>query len=624
MIKRTLKWLISVVVILGLIGVAAYFGAKAIWADTDPPPEFAAGRRTVGAVRTSTTMAVAANPHAAKAAHEMLQAGGSAIDAAIAAQAVLTLVEPQSSGIAGGAFLLFHDASANELLAYDGRETAPAGATPDLFMHADGTPFNFMEAVVGGRSVGVPGVLRMLELAHREHGRLPWARLFEPAIRLSEGGFEVSSRLHAMLRFDPLFRTQPEARAYLYQPDGRALAVGTVVKNPALGRTLQAIAEGGADVLYEGRIAEAIVERVQQAQRPSLIAAGLNFWMINNMGAPYGTGWLASVDNPGSLTLADLKAYQPKKRAPVCVEYRAWKVCGFGPPTSGGITSLQIIKMLERFDIKNMPPKSVEFAHVFVEACKLAYADRARYIGDPDFVDVPTAGLLDPKYLAERAQAIDPKAASTERAQPGQPAGLETAFADNVDRSLPSTSHLVVVDDERNVVSMTTSVENVFGSRMMVEGFVLNNQLTDFSFRPEVGGRPVANAVAAHKRPRSSMNPLIAFDRESGAPVAATGSPGGSRIIVYSIQSMIGMLDHGLTPQAAVDLPHIVNRNGRTELENGGWEPGELDAVKRGLEGLGHEVVVNVQNSGIHALRISADGLLGGADPRREGLAVGD
>ena len=620
---RALKWLLVVAVILVGGLAVAYFAATTIWADTDPPPELATGRRDVAEVKTSTTMAVAANPHAARAGQQMLTEGGSAVDAAIAMQAVLTLVEPQSSGIGGGAFLLYFDARSQSLVAYDGRETAPAGATSDLFVHDDGTPYNFAEAVVGGRSVGVPGVLRMLEVAHAKYGRLPWARLFAPAIRLCEDGFEVSRRLHTLLRYDPLFRTMPAARAHFYQEDGRALPIGHVLKNPKLARVLKSVAERGADALYEGPLAQAMVDAVRSARRPSMTVAAANYTMLMSMGAPYGIGATASVANPGTLDLDDLKGYRPKLREPVCIDYRQWQVCGFGPPTSGGVTTLQIIKMLEPFELHKLSPTSAAYAHLFAEAAKRAFADRARYIGDPDFVDVPVAGLLDAEYLKRRAASIDPNKASP-RARPGEPAGVKTAFADGVDRSLPSTSHLVVVDGERSVVSMTTSVENVFGSRLVVEGFVLNNQLTDFSFVPTKKGRPVANAVAPGKRPRSSMAPLIVRDRSTGAPVLAVGSPGGSRIIVYTARAALGVLDGGLTPQQAVELPHVVNRNGATELENEGWGAEALAEVKAALEAMGHEVKVAPQNSGLHAVAVTPAGLLGGADPRREGLAVGD
>ena len=623
-LTRLFVGLIIVVAVVAVGLVVAYYSAKSIWADSDPPPEFATGwRADVPEVRTSTTMAVAANPWASKAGHEMLSAGGTAIDAAVAMQAVLTLVEPQSSGIAGGAFLLLYDSGNRSITAYDGRETAPAGAGPDLFLKKDGTPLSFFDAIIGGRSVGVPGVLRMLELAHQQHGRMPWARLFEPAIRLCKEGFEVSPRLNSLLRIDPFFRTQPAARAYFYQEDGRAHPVGHRIRNPALGRVLTEIAQKGPDAFYEGRIAEAIVKTVREAKRPSPTAMSLNMTMIREMGAPYGSGLMASVDNPGTLTLADLKSYEPKVRKPVCVAYRKWRVCGFGPPTSGGITTLQIIKMLERFDLASISPRSVEFAHLLAESSKLAFADRGRYIADPDFVDVPVAGLLDEKYLAERSKMISPERAGPRR-KPGKPAGVKTAFAEGIDLDRPSTSHMVVVDADRNVVSMTSSVENLFGSRLMTEGFVLNNQLTDFSFVPKKGATPVANAVAPGKRPRSSMSPLIVLDRATDEPVLAVGSPGGSRIILYVAQVTLAVLDAGLSPQEAIELPHIVNRNGPVELENEGWADGELEKMRTGLTALGHEIRVSSQNSGLHAVLLGPNELVGGADPRREGLAVGD
>lgn len=621
---RALKWLSVAAVVLAVISVAVIYSAQAIWSDSDPQPETATGWRTVAPIRTSTTMVVAAHPLAARAGHEALKAGGGAIDAAIAAQAVLTLVEPQSSGIAGGAFMLYWDAQNRSLVAYDGRETAPAAVTEKLFVHPDGKPYGFAEAVVGGRSVGVPGVMRMLERAHQQHGRRPWATLFESAIRLCESGFEVSPRLHQLLRIDPLLRTQPAARAYFYQSDGRALPIGHRLKNPALAKVFRALADQGADALYQGPVAQAMVDAVRQARRPSATVVSMNRRMIRDWGAPYGTGWLASVDNPGLLTLEDLENYRPKERAPVCIDYRQWRLCGFGPPTSGGITTLQVIKMLERFDLSAHPPRSAEFAHLFAEAAKLAFADRGRYIADPDFVDVPTAGLLDPKYLARRSKQIRP-GHTMKRAKPGRPAGAKTAWANGADGALPSTSHLVVVDADRNVVSMTTSVENVFGSRLLVEGFILNNQLTDFSFRPGPKKAPVANAVAPHKRPRSSMSPLIVFDRQTEDPVLALGSPGGSFIILYVAQVALAILDGGLSPQEAVELPHVVNRNrGRTVLEDEGWAPGERERVKAQLEAWGHQVSVSFLNSGLHIVQLSAEGLISGADPRREGQAFGD
>ncbi len=607
-----------------LLAIAALLGVfELLWiSEADRAPESATGRRDVALVRTSTTMVVTANPLATKAGLEILEAGGNAIDAAVAVQAVLTLVEPQSSGIGGGAFLLHYDGQRHQLEAFDGRETAPAEAPPSLFMHDAGDPYNFIEAVVGGRAVGVPGALRALELAQRSHGQLPWARLFEPAIALAEQGFEVTPRLFQLLSKDPMLPTMPAARAYFYQDDGRPKAIGTRLVNPELAEVLRAIAQGGADALYRGPIAKDIVAAVRSAERPSMLEVGINQAMLQ-MGAPYTAGFDADEPNPGLLSEQDLAGYQAKIREPLCRPYRTWRVCGFPPPTSGGITVLEVLSLLERFDLgARTQPDSPEALHLIAEAEKLAYADRDRYIADTDFVPVPVDGLLDPEYLEARSEMIDPKKAR-KAAKAGLPEGIKSAFVDGVSPELPSTSHFSIVDSHQNVVSMTTSIEFVFGSHVMVHGFLLNNQLTDFSFLPGTEKRPIANAVAANKRPRSSMAPLIVFDQKSGQPVLAIGSPGGSRIIAYVVRATLGILEWGLDPQRAVSLPHVVNRNGATELENDGWDPGELDAAKKALTALGHTVEVGEQNSGLHAISITEHGLLGGVDPRREGLAAG-
>jgi gamma-glutamyltranspeptidase/glutathione hydrolase len=535
---------------------------------------------------------------------------------------VLTLVEPQSSGIGGGAFLLHYDRATKKLEAFDGRETAPAAATPELFLEEDGDPYDFVQAVIGGRSVGAPGALRALELAHRQYGKLLWAKLFEPAIELCEKGFEISPRLHALLAMDPLLRTMPAARSYFYEEDGRAKAVGTVLKNPELAAVLREIATGGADAFYRGQIAKDIVEAVRAAEQPTLLEAGINYAMFW-LGAPYDLGFEADEPNPGLLSEQDLASYQAKVRDPVCRPYRTWRVCGFPPPTSGGITVLEVISLLERFELgKTYTPTSFEALHLIAEAERLAYADRDRYIADTDFVKVPVTGLLDSEYLEARSELIDPNKAK-KAAKPGMPPGVESALLDDRSPELPSTSHFSIVDRHMNVVSMTTSIEFVFGSHVLVRGFLLNNQLTDFSFHPGTEKKPVANALAPNKRPRSSMAPLIVFDQKSGAPVLAIGSPGGSRIIGYVVRALLGVLEWGLDPQQAVSLPHVVNRNGATELEDEGWQPNELEQLKSKLTGLGHHVVAGEQNSGLHVIAITERGLLGGADPRREGQAAG-
>lgn len=617
------RWLRTVLLaplILALLAVVALYATRSVMTQ-DQPPEAATGRRDNALAVGARYMVAAAHPLAAEAGREILDAGGSAVDAAVAVQAMLTLVEPQSSGVGGGAFMLHYDAAERSLDAFDGRETASAEASPELFLHEDGSPFAFVEALVGGRSVGTPGVLRMLEEAHRWHGELPWARLFAPAIRAAREGFAITPRLHALLAGDPLFRTMPAARALFYQDDGRARAVGETLRNPELAQVFEQIAARGADAFYEGEIAEAMVAAVTSARQPASWLVDLNRWLLD-FGFPRGAGQLAEVPAPGFLSARDLAGYEPELREPVCIELRRYRVCGHPPPTSGGITTLQIMGIMAAHPLEELDPRSPEAAHLFVEAGKLAFADRAVYIGDPAFVDVPTEALLDPEYLKARAALISPDQALRE-VSAGDVLGKKKAFLPDTSPSLPSTSHFSVVDGEGSVVSMTTSVENVFGSRLVVRGFVLNNQLTDFSFVPSRGGRAVANAVAPGKRPRSSMSPLIAFDRASGEPVLAVGSPGGSRIIGFTARAALAVLVWGLDPQAAVDLPHVIGRGGSAELETEGWAEGELEAVRVGLEARGHAVRVVPMTSGLHAIALRGAELLGGADPRREGLVLG-
>lgn len=519
-------------------------------------------------------MVVAAHPLASEAGRAVLARGGAAIDAAIAVQAVLSLVEPQSSGIGGGAFLLHWDAERRAVAAWDGRETAPAAATPDRFLKPDGTPLPFMDAVVGGQSVGVPGVLRMLEAAHAEHGRLPWAGLFSAAIALAEEGFPVSPRLHAAIA------AAVHLDSYFLTPEGAPLPVGHRLRNPALAKVLRAVAEDGADALHRGPLAEAIVSTVR-----------------------------------GDMTLADLADYRPVRRAPVCAPYRIWTVCGMGPPSSGGIAVAQMLGMLVRFDLAALPPDAPRVAHLLAEAGRLAFADRDAYVADADFGDVPVAGLLDAGYLAARSLHIDPARAAPD-ALPGQPAGA-VRVAEGAAWERPSTTQVSIIDPWGNAVSMTSSIESAFGSRLMVNGFLLNNQLTDFSFTPEVDGRPVANRVEPGKRPRSSMSPTLVFGPEGRLAVVA-GSPGGARIIGYVARALVGVLDHGLDPQAAVSLPHAVNRDQpQTEVET--------PALAKALEGYGHTVRVTDMTSGLNLILAGPDGrLTGGTDPRREGAVLGE
>ena len=535
-------------------------------------------------------MVAAANPLAAEAGLAILRAGGSALDAAIAVQMVLNLVEPQSSGLGGGAFIVHYDVKNKTTTTYDGRETAPAAAKPDRFIGADGKPLPFRQAVPGGLSVGVPGVLRALEMAHKAHGRLGWADLFQPAIRMSQQGFAVSARLSAALAAEKSLSEDPAARAYFYAPDGAPWPAGHVLKNPALARTLQQIAAGGPDAFYRGALARRIVATVVGAAK-----------------------------NPGDMTEADLAAYRAVERPPVCGPYRAWIVCGMGPPSSGGLTLLQILGMAQKFDLKSMKPMSPEAAHVVAEAMRLAYADRGLYMADGDFVKVPAKGLIDPAYLAGRAGLIQPGKAMV-KAEPGEPPGREARlWGRDSSPELPSTSHVAVVDSQGNAVSMTTTIEDAFGARLMVDGFLLNNELTDFSFQPLDNGKPVANRVEGGKRPRSSMSPTLAFGRD-GTLAVVVGSPGGSAIINYVAKTLIGVLDWGLDIQAAIELPNFGSRGGATELEKG--TPAE--ALKAPLEAIGHKVSVLPFVSGLHGIVLSPAGLAGGADPRREGVARGD
>ncbi len=536
-------------------------------------------------------MVVTANPLATQAGLDILRQGGSAIDAAIAVQLVLNLVEPQSSGIGGGAFLLYYDAGTQNIYGYDGRETAPAAIKPTVFLDSEGQPRGFYDAVVGGLSVGVPGVLALLDAAHRQHGRLPWADLFAPAISLAEDGFRVTARLNSLLEQDPFLRDDPQARALYYRSDGRAVPVGMLLRNRHFANTLRSLSDQGADLFYRGDLSDAIVTTVRTAWR-----------------------------NPGFLSRRDMAEYQAKMRSPLCRPYRVWRICSFPPPTSGGVTLLQALGILETIDWGDSTVLDPATLHRMTEAARLAYADRDRYLADADFVAVPVAGLLEEQYLRDRA-ALLKSDRSLGRAQPGHPSGLDgTHFIDGQSIALPSTSHFVIRDDRGHAVSMTSSIESAFGSRMMVGGFLLNNQLTDFSFRPERDGRMVANRIEPGKRPRSSMTPVMVFDAE-GRLILLTGSPGGSRIINYVLEHLVRILDFGLAPQRAMALPHIGSRNGPTELEEGQ----ALEDQAAVLSGWGHEVVFFPMTSGLHTIQILPDDrLLGAADPRREGLALGD
>nr|MBF0681962.1 gamma-glutamyltransferase family protein [Pseudomonas sp.] len=565
-------------------------------------PEAASGLTPKPGWATERFAVAAANPLATEAGYEILKAGGSALDAAVAVQMVLTLVEPQSSGIGGGAFLLHWDGE--KVVALDGRETAPAAAGEALFLQPDGEPMDFSQAVIGGRSVGVPGVVKMLEQAHRAHGRLPWGSLFETAIELAENGFPLSPRLHHLLQTDRALRDNPQAAAFYYQPDGSPWPVGHRLRNPALAALLREIAERGSAAFYGGDNAEAIVKHV--SQHPS---------------------------NPGRLSVSDLHSYEPRQRDALCTLWQQrYRVCGFPPPSSGHIAQMQILGILEHLGPLQPLEQGVpgaDFLHRYTEAARLAYADRARYLADPDYAPAPGGDwnrLLDPDYLRQRAGLIGQHSMGT--AEPGNPGTLPVAFASQPEQPEYGTSHISIVDAEGNALAMTTSIEQAFGSRLLNDGgtglpggYLLNNELTDFAFEPrDAQGNPVANRVEPGKRPRSSMSPTLVFDAESGQLLASVGSPGGAAIIHFTAKTLLGMYGWGLDAQRAIDLPNFASFNGPTMLESGRFSPATVDA----LEARGHEVREAEMTSGLQAIQRTVRGWFGGADPRREGLVMGD
>lgn len=561
-----------------------------------PKPGWTYARRAVAA----------ANPLASEAGLAILRDGGSAIDAAVAVQMVLTLVEPQSSGIGGGAFLLH--TNGQQVQAFDGRETAPMAVTERLFLDKDGKPLPFMDAVVGGRSVGTPGVVAMLALAHRQHGRLPWARLFEPAIQLAEQGFAVSPRLHSLLVGESALKTDPVAAAYFYRADGSPHLVGHRLRNPALAAALRLIAAQGPAALQEGPLAQAIVDKVR--------------------GHPL---------QPGALALDDLRHYRARERDAFCTDHpaagRTVRLCGFPPPSSGAITIAQILGLLARTPQGARPLNATpdaEWLHAYMEASRLAFADRSMYLADPDFAPPPGGhwhSLVDAAYLDARAALLRPT--RRPQAPAGQPGGRTSAYAPMAEQAENGTSHLSIIDGLGNALAMTTTIEAGFGSRLMVSpdpslpgGFLLNNQLTDFSFAPtDAQGRPVANRVEPGKRPRSSMSPTLVFDRDSGQLLMSTGSPGGALIIHFTAKTLLAMLQGGQSPQAAIDLPNFGTLGGPVLLEERRFPATTVQA----LHAKGHLVSETVMTSGLQALqRAPEGGWHGGADPRREGVVAGD
>jgi len=527
----------------------------------------------------------AANPLAAGAGMEVLRRGGSAVDAAIAVQAMLSLVEPQSSGIGGGAFMTFYDASARNVTVYDGRETAPAGATPDMFLDDGGNSLPFREAVLGGRATGVPGVVRMLHLAHREHGNLAWSSLFGEAERTARDGFIVSPRLGRMVAATYPQNSAPDVRAYFTEADGTLVEAGDRLRNAAYADFLRRLAAEGPDALYMGPTAARIVARTRAGPLP------------------------------GTMTLDDLAGYRPLKREPLCRTYRVTLVC-VPPPPSSGVALLQLLAILERTDIAERSPGDEEAWYLFAEASRLIYADRDQYVGDPAFANVPVAGLLDPDYLAGRARLIGPRAGPPPLA--GTPSAAPAAARDFTQEPA-GTTHFVIADGEGNVVSMTSTVESIFGSGRMVDGFFLNNQMTDFNFQPrDAQGRPAANAVAPGKRPRSSMTPAILLGPD-GVVAGAIGSPGGSAILAYVGKAMIGVLDWELTMQQAIDLPNLIARGAAYQGEVDRFPPAVIEGLR--ARGIGLRPGQG-EDSGLHGMFIRQGRVEGGADPRREGVVL--
>ncbi|MDD2925511.1 gamma-glutamyltransferase family protein [Rhodoferax sp.] len=589
-----------------------------------PPdqPENASGYSEKTGWATSRFAVAAANPLAADAGYQILKSGGSAVDAAIAVQMVLTLVEPQSSGLGGGAFLVHFNGKDTE--AFDGRETAPAATTEALFLGPDGKPLPFIDGVVSGRSVGTPGTLRMLEMAHQQYGKLPWATLFRPAIALAEEGFRVSARMHTLLVSEQHLKKDPAAASYFYDANSQAWPVGHRLKNPELGAVLRRIAGGGARVLMEGELAQAIVRKVQQ--HPV---------------------------RPGPLSLSDLAAYQAKKHAALCFDYtpqknradapapRDYRICGMPPPSSGTLAIAQILGILNHTNAATLAPEqtplglipSPDWLHLYTEASRLAFADRALYLADPDFVAAPAGdwmSLLAPDYLAQRSQliAVGKDAPSMKTARPGTPGGVRTGFAPSPEQPEYGTSHISIIDAWGNALAMTSTIEDGWGARLMVNrgsglagGFLLNNELTDFSFAPrDLNGIPIANRVQPGKRPRSSMSPVLVFDKASGQLVMSAGSPGGAFIIHFTAKTLYGVLNWGLDTQQAINLPNFGSLNGPTLLEEKRFPAGTIQA----LQVRGHDVREMNMTSGLQAIQRTPTGFFGGADPRREGVVIGD
>ncbi len=581
---------------LTLITLSIAFASSSVYATSSVAdvadtvaPELTSKVTSKQSVVADNFMVAAANPLAVEAGYQILKSGGSAADALVAVQTVLGLVEPQSSGLGGGAFLVYFDAKSKRITTFDGRETAPLAAKPELFQDENGKPLTFFTAVVGGRSVGTPGTVKLLATMHEKYGRKTWSELFQPAKDLATHGFTVSERLASSITRDKeRLSRYPDTKAYFFTSDGEPLKEGSLLVNKPYAKTLDTLEKEGESAFYSGQLAKDIVKKV----------TGIS-------------------DNPGFLAMEDFATYKIIERAATCVDYRQYEVCGMGPPSSGALTVGQILGIASHFNLKTMGPNDPQAWQIIGDASRLAFADRGRYMADSDFVPMPE-GLLDKDYLKNRAALIT-KGKALSNISPGTPPWSSTiALSDDQSIELPSTTHIVIADKEGNIISMTSTIENGFGSRVMSNGFILNNELTDFSFASHKNGYPIANRVEPGKRPRSSMSPTIVL--ESGKPYMAVGSPGGSRIIGYVAQTLIAHFDWGMGIQEAINMPHLVNRFGTYDLEEG------TDAVrfKEPLEKMGFKVNIRDLNSGLHGIVFTDNTLIGGADPRREGIAMGD
>ncbi|USE35379.1 gamma-glutamyltransferase [Endozoicomonas sp. SCSIO W0465] len=580
---KRITWIVA-----GIFWIHVHF----VLADTIPPgeiaPEPGTGNTEQELVKASSYMVAAANPYAARAGYDILKQGGSAIDAVIATQLVLNLVEPQSSGIGGVGLVVYFDKNAGQLSTWEGRENAPALAKPDHFLDKNGKPLTFYDAVVGGHSVATPGLLKLMYEVHQKHGKLAWQTLFKPAIKLAQEGFIVSPRLARLVAMDQARLSRYETTKNYFYPGGRPVQEGDLLKNRPFANTLSLIARRGIDPFYQGEIGRDIVTTVNSV-----------------------------TDNPGLLSMSDLRHYEVKERDPVCMDYREYQVCGMGPPSSGGLTVGQMLGLLDHHKLSELGKDNPDSWQLIGDATRLAFADRGQYIADPDFVNVPK-GLLDKSYLLGRSQLLH-TGRPLQAVAPGLPPGVDqVSHAPGEALELPATTHISIVDGDGNAVAMTSSVENAFGSRLMVRGFLLNNSMTDFSFRPFIDGKPVANRIAPGKRPMSSMSPTIVL--RDGQPYMLLGSAGGSRIIVHVAKTIIAHLDWQLPVNEAVSLSHRINMHGHYELEAGT----DAEALVKPLKAMGYKVSVRDLNSSLHAIVIKASGLEGAADPRREGAVMGD